>query len=123
MTTIGQYLLTGTKQLSIAGIATARLDTFVLMEDQLHKDRAFLLAHPEHRLMARRVQQSARSPYAEIQDNLLAADMLPIDILRCKLAFFGASHFDLRSDKWVRISLYKGEPFPDDLGTRQASVN
>lgn len=84
---------------------------------------AFLLAHPEHRLMARRVQQSARSPYAEIQDNLLAADMLPIDILRCKLAFFGASHFDPRSDKWVRISLYKGEPFPDDLDTRQAPIN
>ncbi len=84
---------------------------------------AFLLAHPEHRLMARRVQQSARSPYAEIQDNLLAADMLPIDILRCKLAFFGASHFDPRSDKWVRVSLYKGEPFPEDLGTRQAPVS
>ena len=26
-------------------------------------------------------------PYAEIQDNLIAADMLPIDILRCKLSF------------------------------------
>jgi len=76
---------------------------------------SFLLAHPEHRLMARRVQQSARAPYAEIQDNLLAADMLPIDILRCKLAFFGASHFDPRSDKWVRISLFKGEPYPGDL--------
>lgn len=75
----------------------------------------FLLAHPEHRLMARRVQQSAAHPYAEIQDNLLAAGMLPIDILRCKLAFFGASHFDPRSDKWVRISLFKGEPYPDDL--------
>lgn len=76
---------------------------------------AFLLAHPEHRLMARRVQQSAHCPYGEIQDNLLASDMLPIDLLRCKLAFFGASHFDPRSDRWVRISLYKGEPYPDDL--------
>lgn len=75
----------------------------------------FLLAHPEHRMMARRVQQSARAPYAEIQDNLLAADMLPIDLLRCKLAYFGASHFDPRSDKWVRISLFKGEPYPNDL--------
>lgn len=81
---------------------------------------AFVLAHPEHRLMARRVQQSRPCPYAEIQDNLLAADMLPIDILRCKLAFFGASHFDPRSDKWVRISLYKGEPFPADLNAQQA---
>ena len=76
---------------------------------------SFLLAHPEHRMMARRAQQSARAPYAEIQDNLLAADMLPIDLLRCKLAFFGASHFDPRSDKWVRISLFKGAPYPDDL--------
>ena len=65
--------------------------------------------------MARRLQQSAKAPYGEIQDNLLAEDMLPIDILRCKLAFFGASHFDPRSDKWVRISLYKGEPFPDEI--------
>lgn len=47
MTTIGQYLFTGTKQLSTAGIATAHLDTLVLMEDRLLKDRAFLLAHPE----------------------------------------------------------------------------
>lgn len=76
---------------------------------------SFLLAHPEHRMMARRVQQSARAPFAEIQDNLLAAGMLPIDLLRCKLAFFGASHFDPRSDKWVRISLFKGEPYPEDL--------
>ncbi len=82
---------------------------------------AFLLAHPEHRLMARRVQQSAQSPYAEIQDNLLAEAMLPIDILRCKLAFFGASHFDPRSDKWVRISLFKGEPFPQDLNRQRQS--
>lgn len=80
---------------------------------------SFLLAHPEHRLMARRVQQSAANPYAEIQDNLLAADMLPIDLLRCKLAFFGASHFDPRSDKWVRICLYKGEPFPEDLNAQK----
>lgn len=83
---------------------------------------SFLLAHPEHRLMARRVQQSATCPYAEIQDNLLAADMLPIDILRCKLAFFGASHFDPRSDKWVRISLYKGEAFPEDMNAIREAI-
>ena len=75
----------------------------------------FLLAHPEYRFMARRVQQSARHPYAEIHDNLLAADMLPIDILRCKLAFFGASHFDPRSDRWVRIALFQGLPYPDEV--------
>jgi hypothetical protein len=78
---------------------------------------SFLLAHPEHRLMARRVQISARYPFAEIQDNLISATMLPIDLLRCKLAFFGASHFDPRSDRWVRIALFQGMPYPQDLAT------
>ena len=76
---------------------------------------AFLLRHPEHRFMARRAQIAARHPYAEVRDNLIAADMLPIDLMRCKLAFFGASHFDPRSDKWVRISLFQGAPYPLDL--------
>ncbi|MDG4647287.1 hypothetical protein P6F26_02420 [Roseibacterium sp. SDUM158017] len=72
----------------------------------------FLLRAPEHRFMARRAQLAARHPYAEVRDNLIAAEMLPIDMMRCKLAFFGASHFDPRSDKWVRISLFQGAPYP-----------
>lgn len=76
---------------------------------------AFLLAHPEHRFMARRVQQAPRYPYAEIRDNLIAAGTLPIDMLRCKLAFFGASRFDPRSDRWLRIALFQGQPYPQDL--------
>ena len=76
---------------------------------------AFLLAHPEHRLMARRAQIAQRHPFAEVQDNLIADDMLPIDLMRCKLAFFGASRFDPRSDKWVRISLFQGLPYPSDF--------
>ncbi len=76
---------------------------------------AFLLAHPEHRHIARRAQIAARYPYAEIRDNLIAADLLPIDLLRCKLSFFGASRFDPRSDRWVRISMYRDAPFPHEL--------
>jgi len=75
----------------------------------------FLLAHPEHRHTARRVQNLRAHPYAEIQDNLIAADMLPIDILRCKLSFFGATRFDPRSDRWVRICMYQDAPFPHEL--------
>ena len=75
----------------------------------------FLLTHPEHRHTARRVQNLAARPYAEIQDNLIAADMLPIDILRCKLSFFGATRFDPRSDRWVRICMYQDAPFPNEL--------
>jgi len=81
----------------------------------------FLLAHPEHRLIVRRAQIAARHPFAEIRDNLIDAAMLPIDLLRCKLSFFGASRFDPRSDRWVRISLFQGAPYPDDLNRRDAS--
>ena len=76
---------------------------------------AFLLAHPEHRHTVRRVLMLRDLPYAEIRDNVLDQAMLPIDILRCKLAFFGATRFDPRSDRWVRISLFQGHPFPDEL--------
>lgn len=79
-----------------------------------------LLAHPEHRHIARRIQIVARHPYAEIRDNLIAADMVPIDLLRCKLSFFGATRFDPRSDRWVRITMFKDAPFPDELGTGSA---
>jgi hypothetical protein len=78
---------------------------------------ALLLAHPEHRYVLRRAQAARHHPYAEVHDNLIAADMLPIDLLRAKLAFFGASRFDPRSDRWVRINLFQGAPFPDELGS------
>lgn len=77
-----------------------------------------LLVHPDHRYMVRRAQMAARHPYAEIRDNLIGADMLPIDMMRCKLAFFGADRFDPRSDRWIRISLFQGAPFPDNFDTK-----
>ncbi len=76
-----------------------------------------LLNHPEHRQVARRAQLTAKHPYAEIRDNQLSADMLPIDMLRCKLSFFGATKFDPRSDRWVRICMYQNAPFPDELAS------
>ncbi|MEO1102919.1 MAG: hypothetical protein AAFW98_04180 [Pseudomonadota bacterium] len=75
----------------------------------------FLLAHPEHRHITRRAQIAARLPYAEIRDNTLSADMLPIDMLRLKLSFFGACHFDPRSDRWLRINMFQHAPFPHEL--------
>lgn len=77
---------------------------------------AFLMGHPEHRHTIRRILMLRGLPYAEIRDNVLGRDMLPIDLLRCKLAFFGATRFDPRSDRWVRISLFQDQPFPEELG-------
>lgn len=95
------------------------LDAALACESKDATLASFLLTHPEHRAMARRVQIASRHPYAEIRDNLIADDLLPINMMRCKLAFFGATHFDPRSDKWVRISMFQNQPFPPGLMTPQ----
>jgi hypothetical protein len=80
----------------------------------------FLMRHPEHRHTLRRVQLADRAPYGEIRDNTISAQVLPIDMLRCKLAFFGAQHFDPRSDRWVRICMYGNAPYPEELAQGDA---
>jgi hypothetical protein len=75
----------------------------------------FLVDHPEHRAAARRVQTLAHHAYAEIRDNLIGHECLPIDLLRCKLAYFGAAKFDPKSDRWTRITLAQGAPLFDEL--------
>jgi hypothetical protein len=75
----------------------------------------FLRTHPQHRSAARRVQLLATHPYAEIRDNLICERCKPIDMLRCKLAFFGAAKFDPKSDRWTRITLAQGAPLHDEL--------
>lgn len=75
----------------------------------------FLRDHPEHRHAIRRIQIVRAYPYAEICDNTIDAEMMPIDFLRAKLSFFGAGHFDPRSDRWLRINMFQGAPFPFEL--------
>jgi hypothetical protein len=79
-----------------------------------------LIKKPEHRHAVRRVQLTSRAPYAEIRDNTIGASLLPFDMLRCKLAFFGATHFDPRSDRWLRICLYGNAPYPEELSEGDA---
>ncbi|NNE95538.1 MAG: hypothetical protein HKN24_05865 [Acidimicrobiales bacterium] len=74
-----------------------------------------LLERPEHRYAVQRVQTLQRYPYSEIRDNLIGEDCLPIDMLRCKLSFFGASKFDPKSDLWTRVTLFQGAPLTDEL--------
>jgi hypothetical protein len=78
--------------------------------DESESVAAFLLCEPQWRHMVKRVQLAGRTPYGEIRDNLLGEGCLPIDILRCKLAFFGAIKFDPKSDRWTRITMYQGAP-------------
>ncbi|MEQ6248679.1 hypothetical protein ABMC89_07305 [Sulfitobacter sp. HNIBRBA3233] len=77
---------------------------------------AFVDRHPDQALAVSRVCLSARYPYAEIRDNLIGQGCLPVDMLRCKLSFFGASKFDPKSDRWTRVTLCQGAPLADELG-------
>jgi hypothetical protein len=79
-----------------------------------------VMREPGLRHVARRVQTAAYCPYSEIRDNLIGAECLPIDILRCKLAFFGASKFDPKSDRWTRITMYQGAPSFGEIGDADA---
>jgi hypothetical protein len=76
---------------------------------------SFLFQHPEHRFALRRVQTLQQAPYAEIQDNLIGENCKPIDMLRAKLALFGATKFDPKSNLWTRITLAQGAPLADEL--------
>jgi len=90
--------------------------------DQTAPVADFLKRHPQHRHTIRRAQISAIAPYGEIRDNTIGADVMPIDMLRVKLAFFGATHFDPRSDRWVRINMFSDAPYPPDLTPANADL-
>lgn len=75
----------------------------------------FAMNHPQFRHIIRRIQNTFERPYSEVQDNLLSESMRPLDLLRFKLAFFGASKFDPKSDLWTRISMYQGAPLPEQI--------
>ena len=75
----------------------------------------FLSKNSDLRHVVRRVFIIEKFPYSEIQDNTISKNIVPIDMLRLKLSFFGALKFDPRSDKWLRICMFQGAPLPGDL--------
>ena len=75
----------------------------------------FLLKNNHLRHVVRRAFIVEKFPYSEIQDNTIGKSIVPIDMLRLKLSFFGALKFDPRSDKWLRICMFQGAPLPEHL--------
>ena len=75
----------------------------------------FLSTNNELRHVVRRAFIVEKFPYSEIQDNTIGREVIPIDMLRLKLSFFGALKFDPRSDKWLRICMFQGAPLPEQL--------
>ena len=75
----------------------------------------FLSNNSDLRHVVRRAFIVEKFPYSEIQDNTIGKEIIPIDMLRLKLSFFGALKFDPRSDKWLRICMFQGAPLPEQL--------
>ena len=75
----------------------------------------FLNENNDLRHVVRRAFIIEKFPYSEIQDNTIGSNVIPIDMLRLKLSFFGAVKFDPRSDKWLRICMFQGAPLPNEL--------
>ena len=75
----------------------------------------FLADNDELRHVIRRIFISEKFQYSEIQDNTISETLIPVDMLRLKLSFFGAQKFDPRSDKWLRICMYQGAPLVNEI--------
>jgi hypothetical protein len=76
----------------------------------------YLLKTQQYRHILRRIFICEKLPYSEIQDNTISKKLIPVDMLRLKLSFFGATRFDPRSDRWVRITMYQGAPLMKEIG-------
>ena len=74
-----------------------------------------LIENNDLRHVIRRAFIIDKFPYSEILDNTIGENLMPIDMLRLKLSFFGAIKFDPRSDKWLRICMFQGAPLPNQL--------
>ena len=75
----------------------------------------YLVLKPEFRGIIRRIQSLEQYPFAEVQDNILSKETIPINMLRFKLSFFGANRYDPKSDRWLRVSFFSGAPFLSNL--------
>ena len=87
----------------------------ILSENENLTIAQFLSSNSGLRHVIRRAFIIEKFPYSEIQDNTIGKDIIPIDMLRLKLSFFGALKFDPRSDKWLRICMFQGAPLPTEL--------
>jgi len=108
------WLRDAEKKLSDAGVGTARLDALVLLEDVSGRDRAWLLAHPEHELSS--AEQSRLTKLLNLR-----AEHQPLAYVRGKTEFYGRTFvitpavLEPRPESETMIDLLK--KLPDLPGT------
>ena len=77
-----EWIKESVRQLREAGVTTARLDCLVLLEDAIGKDRAWLLAHPEHNLQGSVLKSLSTKITQRVQH-------VPLAYIRGKVEFYG----------------------------------
>ncbi|MDO6563954.1 hypothetical protein Q4488_11230 [Amphritea sp. 1_MG-2023] len=87
-----------------------------ITEHPQHSTARFMVAQPKLRGIVRRIQSMNRCLYGDIQANLLDREIMPMHLLRAKLACFGVGKFDPRSKLWVRNTMFQGAPLLEDIG-------
>ena len=75
----------------------------------------FLFKHPEHRYIIERIQTVHGLAYAEVRDNPLDADVVPLHYISCIKALWGIQKAHPKSKGWVRGTFFQGAPLPEDI--------
>jgi len=94
---INYWLFNATRQLSKAGIGTARLDALILLEDVLKSDRAHLLAHPETHLGQKQLKKLTNQLKRRVKHE-------PLSYIRGQSEFYGRK---------FKVNKYVLEPRPE----------
>lgn len=109
--TIQDFLTHATATLKAADIASARLDCLLLLEDELGRDRAWLLAHPDFELQ--------RSIVKKLNTKIVQrTSHTPLAYIRGKAEFFGRTFVVSpavlvpRPESEITIELLKTLPLP-----------
>lgn len=75
----------------------------------------FLFEHPEHRYIVERIQTVHSLAYAEVRDNPLDADVVPLHYISCLKAIWGIQKAHPKSKGWVRGTFFQGAPLPEEI--------
>jgi release factor glutamine methyltransferase len=124
--TVQGFLADKTRQLTAAGITTARLDVLVLLEDLIGKDRAHVLAHPEIEL----TNEQTQILNEQIKRR---AGHVPLAYLRGKSEFYGRDFMitpavlEPRPESEMMIDILKNLPLSSsahaiDVGTGSGAL-
>ena len=120
------WLSVHTRQLSEAGVSSARLDCLILLEGITGKDRAWLLAHPEYTLSDTNI--------AALQGKVARrAQHTPLAYIRNQTEFYGRTLYvdervlEPRPESETIVTLLKGLDLPDhpviiDVGTGSGAL-